>query len=638
MTDRSLRGRAGRTPRRPARASTSGTAGAMPGTAGVAPSSLDVGPQSVRVGDDHVATLAVTGYPGEVCPGWLEPLLTYPGRLDVALHIESVPTAVAAARLRTQRARLESSRRLAGVKGRLEDPDLDAAADAARDLAEQVARGHGRLFRVGIYLTVHAGTDRALQAAVCDVRALASSMLLTVQPVTWRALQGWTTTLPLGVDTLRLRRTLDTASLAAAFPFTSPDLPPPGLGARPAPLARPATLRCSRVGVDGSGRRGSAAGLPVVYGVNDASAGIIAWDRWTQPNHNMVIMARSGAGKSFLAKLDILRSAYTGVQVMVIDPEGEYTRLAEAVGGTVVRLGRGGVHLNPLDPPASAGVACRPGSVVGERDGLVGRALFVHTVADLATGGLHPDECAPLDAAVTAAYRAAGITGDPRTWDRPAPLLGDVVTALNRAGDSYGTRLAARLSRYVSGSAAGLFAGPTTVHPRGHLVVLTLRDVPDELKGLATVLALDAIWRQVSDPAIRRRRMVVIDEAWQVMAQPVAARFLFRMAKSARKHWAGLTVITQDTADLLGSDLGQAVVANAATQILLRQAPQAIDAVHAAFGLSDGERAYLLTAGQGHALLLAGGTHRVAFHAVASPAEAVLASTSPADSSRLIPS
>jgi hypothetical protein len=492
-------------------------------TGGVGPAAVEVGARWLRVGDDHVATLAVTGYPGEVGPGWLEPLLTWPGRLDVAVHIEPVPAVAAAERLRRQRARLESSQQWAAAKGRLSDPGLDASAEAARDLAEQLARGQGRLFRVGIYLTVHAPSLDQLRAAVAEVRALAASLLLDTQPATWRAVQGWTTTLPLGVDSLKLRRTLDTAALAAAFPFTSPDLPPPD-PTEPGPATSGRTVAAVASG-------------GVLYGVNDASAGIVLWDRFAQDNHNTVILARSGAGKSYLAKLDILRSAYTGVQVLIIDPEQEYTRLADAVGGTVIHLGRPGVHLNPLDPPpprtgnrseeliddSRDGGIRHPGSddggddgggLVGERFGLNGRVLFTSTLVDLAVAGLAPEQVPALDAAVLGAYHAAGINADPRTWARPAPLLADVVARLrDDPADPQAAGLAARLHRYATGSAAGLFAGPTTVRPEGHLVVFSLRDVPDELKPLASLLALDTIWRQVTDPRTRRRRIVVIDEA-----------------------------------------------------------------------------------------------------------------------------
>jgi type IV secretory pathway VirB4 component len=148
-------------------------------------------------------------------------------------------------------------------------------------------------------------------------------------------------------------------------------------------------------------------------------------------------------------------------------------------------------------------------------------------------------------------------------------------------------RLAALLHPFTDGAFRELFAGPTTTRPDSHLVLWALRDLPEQLRPVATLLTLDTIWGQVSDPAERRRRLVVVDEAWLLMQQPAGAAFLLRAAKAGRKHWAGLTIATQDTADLLGSDLGQAVVANAATQILLRQAPQAIDTVTAVFGLSE---------------------------------------------------
>lgn len=587
------------------------------GTTGFTPAWLHLRAQSAQVAGEHVATFAVTGYPSEVAPGWLEPVLTYAGRLDVALHIEPVPPVIAADRLRKQRARLESTRRLSDSQGRLQDPELDAAADDATDLAYAVARGQTRLFKVGIYLTVHAPTQAALADGVARVRALCESLLLRTEPATWRPVQGWTTTLPLGVDALKLRRTLDTSALAATFPFTSPDLPA-------ADPVHPGRL---------SG---------VLYGVNATSPGLVVWDRWAQDNHNTVVLARSGAGKSYFTKLDVLRSLYTGVQVAVIDPENEYTALAADVGGTVLPLGRPGVRLNPLDIPQPLTPATTPstlatgmGANVG--DGLTRRVLFAHTFLDVALGGLDPGERAALDQAVMGAYQQVGITTDPRTWARPAPLLGDVAAHLSAAQDP-GTveaahRLAARMAPFVTGSWSGLFNGPTTVRPDGHLVVFCLKDLPDELKTLATLLTLDAIWQKVSDPSVsaaaRRRRLVVVDEAWLLMRDPAGASFLFRMAKAARKYATGLSVITQDAADLLGTDLGQAVVANAATQILMRQAPQAIDAIAEAFGLSAGERQILLTAPQGRGLLLAGGSDRVAFQSIASPGEDALANSTP---------
>jgi type IV secretory pathway VirB4 component len=347
----------------------------------------------------------------------------------------------------------------------------------------------------------------------------------------------------------------------------------------------------------------------------------VVWDRWAQSNYNSVILARSGEGKSYLAKLDLLRNLYLGVEAFVIDPEDEYVRLAQAVGGTIIRPGVPGVRINPLDLSAGDG-----------DDALVRRALFMQTFVAVLTGGagVSPQEAAALDVAVLAAYRAKGITTDSRTWRRPAPLLADVAAALPDAGEA-GRVLAARLYPYVSGSFKGLFDGPTTTAPDGHLVVYAIKDLPEELKPVGTLLILDAIWRTVSTAnrtGTPTRRLVLVDEAWLMLRAGLGAQFLFRLSKSARKYNAGLSVITQDAADVLGTDVGRAVVSNASTQVLLRQAPQAIDAVTEAFGLTDGEQAFLLSCTRGDALL-ASGSSRVAFHSLADDVEHDLVITGP---------
>ncbi len=587
------------------------------------PDSVEIHPRALRVGDGWCRSFAVTGYPREVGRGWLEPLCAHPGRLDVAVHIDPVPAALAAERLRRQLARLESGRRADAAKGRLADPDVEVAAEDARELAAGLARGEQKLFRVGLVLTVHAGDEKQLDAECARVRALCASMLLDARPATWRSLQGWATTLPLGVDALGQRRAFDTDALAASFPFASAEL---------------------------------SAATGVLYGTTASGTGLVCWDRFACDNHNSVILARSGAGKSYLAKLEALRSLYQGIEIAVVDPEDEYRRLAETVGGAYVHLGAPGVRVNPFDLDTGSDAGPETGSGAGSDTGaggpdgdplghdpgdepggalasgpVVRRALFVHTLVAVLLGEKpDPATAAALDRGIVAAYESAGITADPRSHARPAPLFRDLAAALDTDGDPAARALAARLAPYVSGTHRGLFDGPTTTQPHGHLVVFSLRDLPDELKAAGTLLTLDAIWRRVSDPAKRKRRLVIVDEAWLLMAERSGAEFLFRMAKSARKHWAGLTVVTQDAADLLGSPLGQAVVANAATQILLRQAPQTIDTLAESFGLSAGERAYLLGASRGQGLLAAG-VDRVAFSALASRVEDAICRTGISD-------
>jgi type IV secretory pathway VirB4 component len=417
------------------------------------------------------------------------------------------------------------------------------------------------------------------------VRVVCASLLLDTKLVTFRAVQGWLSTLPLGIDALRLRRPFDTQALAASFPFASAELE-------------------------------SAGGI--FLGRNATTGGLVFVDRFALENHNQVILARSGAGKSYLAKLQILRSLYEGIEVLVIDPEDEYRRLAESVGGVVIGLGGAGERLNPLDLAEA-----------GKPEALTEQALFVHTLVSSLVGDLSSEEKSQLDRAILGAYEGAGMSADPRTHARPAPVLADVVAHLRK--EQGGSSLADRLEPYVSGSHRALLDGPATVRPEGHLVVFSLRDLPEELKTAGTLLALDAVWRTVARRE-RRPRVVVVDEAWWLLGagKDAGARFLQRLAKSARKHWCGLTTITQDVADVLSSELGQAVVTNAAHQVLLGQSPQAMEALARAFNLSAGEQSFLLTCDRGQGIL-AVGTERAALHVIASEAEHRLATSDPAE-------
>jgi len=559
-----------------------------------APAGVEVTGRHLAVGDGYATTLVVTGYPAEVGPHWLEPLLTWPGRLDVALHIDPVAPAAAAQQLRRRRARLESARSLDHARGKLPNPVAEAAADDAAELAERVARGGTRLFRLGLYLTVHAATLPDLYEAAAQVKALASSLLLDTAPATWRQLHGWCTTLPLGADALGMTRMIDTDALAASFPLSSPELPGP--------------------------LPGEPAGGGVLYGLTLDSPGVVWWDRFAQNNHNQVVLAESGAGKSYLVKLETLRWLTHGATATIIDPEDEYRALASQVGGTLIRLGEPGVRINPLQIPPTE----------RRRDALTRRCLFCHTVVAVLIGQTPPPaERAALDRAVAAAYAAAGITHDPRTWRRAAPLLADVAAQLTNDTDQAAHTLAARLAPFTTGSFSELFDGPSTHSPDGHLVVWSLRSLPDELRPVATLLVLDAIWRGVDVTDTRRPPMLVtVDEAWSLLQNEHGARFLYRLSKAIRKRGGGLSVVTQDVGDVLSTELGRAVVSNAATQILLRQAPQAIDLLADTFKLTDGEKQLLLACRRGEGLLVAG-TDRVAFHAVASPAEDRLCRTDP---------
>ncbi|GAB3260435.1 VirB4 family type IV secretion system protein [Kineosporia babensis] len=682
----------------------------------------------LRVRGTWSASLVVDGFPPEVSMAWLSPLTSWPGVVDVSLHVEPIPTATAMSRIRRRRVRMESTRRLEADKGALEDPLTEAASQDAGELADKVARGVSRLFFTSLVLTVHARSREGLQEDLEDLRAAAAAMLLNTHVLTWRQEQGWVSSLPVGANRSGSRRIMDTDALAAASPLSSADLPGP-LPGEPA---------VAHVGTGG-----------VLMGLNLVSGAVVGLDRWSLDNHNMVVLARSGAGKSYAVKVSILRELYRGTQVSVIDPEREYLELAEQVGGRVIELGAPGVQVNPLTLAA------------GDPDAYVRRCLFVHTLIDVLLGEvMSPHEKAVLDVAVRLTYARAGITAEPRTWSRGAPSMRDLVTALHdlaegtdgvaspaavsfprapvgetpgqtqpgaEAGTGAGAprpapspgadrlntagapeaaaALAARLAPWVTGSFSRLFDAPAPgaaspgegrpVLPaetpfgapqgapsrpeEGHLVVWSTRLLAEELRPAGMLLAIDAIWRSVDRGApagerapttradahmaeghlreghqgtahggtgapemvpldgheqdarggTRPRRLVVVDEASLLLSEPAGARFLARLAKTSRKRVAGLTLITPDVLDLLGSDLGQVILANAASVLLLHQSPQAIGDLTRACALSPGEAQFLTTARRGQALLLAEG--RVPLEIVASALEHQIAAAPPRD-------
>jgi type IV secretory pathway VirB4 component len=447
-----------------------------------APEALEITPRAVKAGDTWFRTLAIVGWPREVSAGWLQPLLSWRGAADIALYFEPLANDTAARHLQKQRARFSASLAKSGVN----DPMTEVAATDAEDIARAIARGESRLFRLGLYITLRADTPEALDAETYKVKVLCSSLLLDARPTTYRALEGWLTTLPLGADQIKLRRTFDTKAGADCFPFATGEM-----------VGHPSGILfgrgVSRTRTEATGGGGS----PVFV------------DRFALPNHNMLILASSGAGKSYTAKALTGRSALQGDEVLIVDPDDEYVRLTQALGGEVIR--------EPTQQPKEdSRVVCY----------------------------------------------ALGETDESRLHEAVGQALGSV-------------------------------------------------------------------WQRVDKGPVRRRQ-VVVDEAYLMLREnPEASYLLWALIKRSRKRLCGLTIITQDLADVLSTTLGESIINNASIHLLLRQTEKAIDGIGSAFGLSEGERSFLVAAPQGQGLLLVAG-ERAALKVVTSQLEHGLCVTDPA--------
>lgn len=592
----------------------------------LAPASVSLTRDTVRLDDTLCRTLAVVGYPRHVYAGWLERLIDLDEPLDLVLHLHPQPTATMIRQLSHRLVQLHSSRLLNEERSWIGHAELGVAYTDVEQMREKLQRGDERIFATSLYVHVRAPVAlrgpvrQLLDERVARVDQELANQQLVARPATFEQDLGLLSCLPEGRDRLMRTRLLDTSSLATAFPFLSNSLSMP----------------------DGILFGTTANGSPVFI---DAFSPLLE-------NANQVIFAKSGAGKSYGCKVQTLRSLLRDVDVYVVDPEAEYEPLAAAVDGQTVRLAAGAEqHLNPFDLPMLAHQrADGPTDMPAGEDGtgesstevardagdiLADKVQSLHALLDLmladrgptGTVGLSQREKGLLDRALYEVYRRAGISSDPSTHSRSAPLLRDLYDVLvsGECGADE-THLADRLHRYARGSLSRLFAAPTNVGLNNRLVVFDVRDMDAELRPLGLFLIADFVWTRIRRE--RRPRLLVIDEAWTLMQYQEGGRFLASLARRARKYFLGLITITQDAEDFLSSEHGRTVLANSSVQLLMKQDSSTIEAVTRAFRLSTGERQYLLGCHKGEGLLFARGGH-VALQIEASPFEHELATTDP---------
>ena len=548
----------------------------------VAPAAVAERPFDIEVDGRLAQTLAVSRYPSRIRPGWLESLLALEGDLDLSLHVQPAPGPVVMSFLERRLAELSSTVRVAEEQGRRVDPYRRAALEDAQELQDGLARGEERLFDVSLYLTAWADERQRLESLIGRVEAALGSQLIHSRRLLFQMEPALICSLPLALDRVGLSRSLSTSALAATFPFTGNDLRSDG-------------------------------GL--LYGVNPTARTPVILDRFALENHNAVVFATSGAGKSYLVKVELLRAHLAGIRVQVIDPEGEYAGIVGELGGSVLQVRPG--QPVAIDAFAVAG----PGA-------LDARIASLLTLIELVSGGLSPLQRAVLEDALSFLYATHRFVDDRDNRGLKPPTLFELHELLQRrskeASDALGDELAQlvlKLNRYAKGAGSWLFKPvPARATPEG-LRAYVLSGLPEEDRAPAMFIVLDHLWAALADNS--EPALVLVDEAWWLMQYPDTARFLFRLAKTARKRKAGLTLVTQDVSDVLASPLGAAAVTNSALQVLMKQAPQAIEPLARLFRLTGAEQSWLLNARPGEGLLLAQGK-RVPFQVLASQAEARL--------------
>ena len=565
----------------------------------IAPSSIELHSDHFRLGSKYGRTMYVYGYPRQIYTGWLSSIINIDEVLDISMFIYPVDTQIVLNNLRKKVTQLEATMNINTEKGRVRDPGLEAALQDAEELRDQLQIGAEKFFRYGLYITLYADSLDELNFIQHKIETIFGQQLVFSKVASSQQEQGLNSSIPQLTDELQIRRNMNTGAISTSFPFTSADL------------------------TDNKG---------VLYGINMHNNGLVIFDRFSLENANMVVFAKSGAGKSFTVKLEALRSMMVGADIVIIDPENEYQKLCDAVGGSYIRLSLSSdTRINPFDLPRvidtdEADDALRANLVT--LHGLLRQMLGGAGVGagGQVVAGLSPAEEADIDQALIDTYARVGITSDPLTHNSTPPTISDLYDTLLHMGGT-GPSLAQRLRKFTSGTFAGIFSQQSNIDINNNMVVFNIRDLEDELRPTAMYIVLNHIWNITRTD--QRKRMLIVDEAWQLMKYDDSANFLFSLAKRARKYQLGLTTITQDVEDFVGSKMGRAIVSNSSMQLLLKQSASAVDVLAQVFKLTDEEQKRLANFPVGQGLFFAGQNH-VHIQIQASDTEYNLINTNPA--------
>jgi len=567
----------------------------------IAPSSIELQSNYFRIGTRLARSYYVYGYPRQINTGWLSGLVNIDEVIDISIYIYPVASQIVMQNLRKKVTQLEAGIQIDAEKGKVRDPGKQAAIQDAEEMRDKLQVGEERFFRFGLYFNVYANDLDELEFVSHKVETMLGQGLIYSKPGTSQQEQGLNTVVPQFVDEMQIRRNMNTGALSTSFPFTSANL---------------------------SQDNG------ILYGINMHNSGLVIFDRFSLENGNSVVFAKSGAGKSFAVKLEALRSMMFGTEVIIIDPENEYQKLADSVAGAYVRLSlSSSTRINPFDlpkviDPEEADNALRSNLIM--LHGLL-RLMMGGAQAQLVGGNnsvspaLNPIEESDLDTALIETYAKAGITNDPLTQNTIPPTIADLYDTLLHMGGS-GPQLAQRIRKYTTGTFAGIFSQQSNINIDNPFVVFNVRDLEDELRPVAMYIVLNYIWNRTKSD--KKKRLLIIDEAWQLMKYEDSANFIFSLAKRARKYNLGITTISQDVEDFMGSRMGRAIVANASMQLLFKQSPSSVDVLADVFKLTEEEKKRLSQFPVGQGLFFAGPNH-VHIQVVGSQTEMNLVNTNP---------
>ncbi|PJA89760.1 MAG: conjugal transfer protein TraC [Candidatus Magasanikbacteria bacterium CG_4_9_14_3_um_filter_32_9] len=552
----------------------------------IAPSALNVDSSFLQLGDVFLRTIFVISYPRYIAVGWSSPVLNMSITMDISMFFYPIKAEIILKQLKKKVGALEAQLSSDREKGAPRDPLRETALQDIEKLRDDITQGTEHFFQFAFYTTIYAKSKKELDTLSEDIESVFGSTLIYSKRVLYQSEQGFNSTTPLGIDELMVAFNMNSSPVASSFPFISAEL----------------------TSDDG-----------VLYGINRHNNSLILFDRFSLQNANMVVFATSGAGKSYAIKLEILRSMMFGTDVIVIDPEMEYKHLNDAVGGTYINISLSSESkVNPFDLP-------RPvGQKISTEDVIRNAVITMKGQLRIMFGSLTAQEDSILDRALIETYAKKDITSDSDLVTVEPPIMQDLLEILE--GMEGAENLVLKLLKYTEGTFSGLFNSPTNVNVNNQLVIFSVRDLEDELRPVALYSLINYIWNVVRSE--RKKRLLIIDEAWWLMMHEDSAKFIFALVKRCRKYYLGITTITQDVNDFLRSPYGQSIVNNSSLQLLLKQSPSSVDLIQKTFMLTEGEKYLLLESAVGEGIFFAGLKH-AAIKVVASYTEDQLITSDP---------
>lgn len=552
----------------------------------IAPSAVEISSNYIKIGSKYAKTIFIFTYPKYLASNWFSPIINMDQPMDISFFVNPTPTEKIMKQLQKHLTSVEAETIEREEKGLIRDPLLEAAYQNIEDLRDKLQAAEEKMFKFGLYITLYGDSPKKLDKLENELRAMLESRMVYIKPALYQQKAGFNSTLPFNFDELQIHNALNTSPLSSIFPFVSFDL---------------------------TSDKG------ILYGINRHNSSLILFDRFSLENANMVIFAKSGGGKSYFSKLEILRSMMFGSDVIVIDPENEYRFLAETVGGSFFKISLTSEHhINPFDLPPV-------GKDENPADVLRSNIITLMGLLKVMLGEITPEEESVLNSAITETYASRDITPDRSDFGSiTPPLMTDLETVLG--GMEGGESLALRLKKYTEGIYSGFLNQPTNINLTNQLVVFNIRDMEEELRPVAMFIILNYIWGDIRKNL--KKRMLVIDEAWWMMKHEQSAEFLFSIAKRARKHFLGLTTVTQDIEDFMGSPYGKPIITNSSMQLLLKQSPASVGIIQDTFNLTDEEKFLLLESNVGEGLFFAGTKH-VAIRVIASYTEDQIITSDP---------